>query len=321
MLSFREKIRSCGDYFISKRSPHDGGWALNIEKVFQVSSIVNTAEALFTIRAANLALNDASQTIEFLKDAIQEHPKTRGNNLRYYVYGLLGLLYAGVDRTDSFVIETARIVEQRIIDGIGWAEHRADEDIRTWQTFLGLWVLNEIFGKTYVVANYQKCTNNIRKLGQENNYTWGWELAMAARPSLAGTSFMLNILSLLFPDEPGLNRVQNNVIEMLDNALDKEKYLEVEAISGTDWNHYSYCWALRAIHLCPVSLNEKGAGVTLKALKYINSLFDGRGFREPTGAICNTRSVFNNVMGIDSIIAGFDPGLYFLLEDISKQKK
>jgi hypothetical protein len=320
MISFRKKIKTSSDYLISKRSPHDGGWALNIEKVFQVSSIVNTAEALSIIHMANLTLNDTSQTVEFLKDAIQDHPKTRGNNLRYYIYGLLGLLYAGIDRTDSFMIETARTVEQRIINGLGWAEHQADEDVRTWQTSLGLWVLTEIFGKEYVLANYQKCINHIRKLGKESDYTWGWELTSGAQPSLAGTSCMLNILSMLFPDEPGLMHAQNNVIEMLNRALDKEQYLEVEAISGTDWNHYSYCWALRAIHLCPVSLDQKGYWVTLKALKYIDSLFDGRGFREPTGTICNTRSVFNNVMGINSVITGFDPALYFILEDIANEK-
>lgn len=321
LLNFKQKIRTAADFLISKQNPDDGGWGLNIEKGFQASSIVNTAESLFVInRAGKLHVSDSGKAIGFLKEAIVEHPKSRGNNLRYFTFGIWGLLEAGLETSDPFIISTIGEVENRlIISKHGWSEQLGDTETRIWATFQALWMIIKVYGADYVRIKYHKCFNDLINLGRKNQYKWGFN-SISQNQSLAATSYALILLSEVFPGTPDVAQSRKNVSEMLNSILDAKRPLEVEAIAGTDWNHYSYCWALKALHSAREQLDESIYLTSIRTLKYIDTLFYENGYIEPDKHILNVRSIFNNVLAIDGVIANFDPTDYLFLDEIAKNE-
>ncbi|MGK5558072.1 hypothetical protein ACSNOI_41360, partial [Actinomadura kijaniata] len=73
---------------------HDGGWGLTLTSV---SSIVNTAEVLAILHAADVAGTAARRGVEFLCGAVADHCRPRqaggrGENTRFVVFALQGLL-------------------------------------------------------------------------------------------------------------------------------------------------------------------------------------------------------------------------------------
>src|SRR6267142_5636014 len=153
-FSFRERMRIAAEYLISRRNPADGGWGLNIEKSFQGSSIVNTAESLFVINRAGCWISNPEKTTEYLRVSIREHPNSRGDYLRYLTFGLWGLLEAGLPVSDPSVVDVARQIESRIVGHSGWGELQNDADVRIWPTFQSLWMLGRVFGREYVTNKY-----------------------------------------------------------------------------------------------------------------------------------------------------------------------
>jgi hypothetical protein len=319
LSNFKQKIRTAADFLISKQNPEDGGWGLNIEKGFQASSVVNTAEALFVINRANrLHVSDTVKAIDFLKEAIVHHPKSRGNNLRYFTFGIWGLLEAGVESSNPFIISTIREVESRlIVSSNGWSEQPEDTETRIWATFQALWIIIKVYGADYARTKYYKCFNELIKLGRKNQYKWGFNNT-TQNYSLAATSYALILLSEVFPGTPDVAQTRKNVSEMLNLTLDEKRPLEVEAIAGTDWNHYSYCWALKALHSAREPLDELVFLTSIRTLKYVDTLFHESGYVEPDKHILNVRSIFNNVLALDGVITNFDPTDYLFLDEMSK---
>jgi hypothetical protein len=314
-LTFKDKIRAAASFLISRRNPIDGGWGLNIEKGFQASSIVNTTESLFVINKAGYELDDLEKTIDFLKNSLTDHPISRGDNLRYLTFGLWGLLIAGLDSSDALVSSVAEKIEKRIIDDQGWTESIEDQEVRIWPTFQSFWVLTKTHGRDYVTAKYYKCLAKLISSGRSNSYRWGF--TGTKDTSLAATAYVLILLTTLYPDTSDTLQTHVSVIEMLSTALEKNRFLEIEPVAGTDWHHYSYCWALKAIHMSGLPLDERSYLVSLKVLSHIDKLFcDGRGYCEPEKLICNVRSNFNNVLALDAVIENFDPSQYFAFEQM-----
>lgn len=308
-------MKIAAEYLISRRNPDDGGWGLNIEKGFQGSSIVNTTESLFVINRAELRINDLENTVRYLKDSIREHPIRRGDNLRYLTFGLWGLLEAGLAPNDPLVIEVAKQIESRFVSNQGWSELKDDEDIRIWPTFQSLWMLTRVFGREYVTNRYYTCLANLLNTGRRNQHRWGFSEKESA--SLAATSYVLILLAALYPGTPDILQTRQSVLEMFSRALTSNLAIEVEAVAGTDWHHYSYSWGLKAIHCVGAPLDQNAYSITLRALAYVNTLFlEGRGFSEPGKPVCNVRSNFNCVLAIDAVIRGFDPSDYFYLEQV-----
>lgn len=314
-LSFREQMKTAADYLISRRHPVDGGWGLNIEKGFQASSIVNTAESLFVINRARCAVGDLDKSVQYLKDGIRGHPSSRGDNLRYLTFGLWGLLEAGLKPTDPFIIGLAKQIEGRVIGDLGWSELGSDDDARIWPTFQSLWMLTRVFGRDYVTTKYYSCLKNLLNAGRSNLHRWGF--SESESPSLAATSYVLILLSELYPGSPEILQTREGVLNMLSLSLTNNQPVEVEAVAGTDWHHYSYSWALKAIHSADAPLDQPTFSITLRTLTYVKSLFrDGRGYSEPGKPVCNVRSNFNCVLAVDAVIESFDPSNYSYLEQL-----
>lgn len=317
---FKGQIEASADYLISRRDPDNYGWGLNIVSGHQASSIVNTTEALFVINKASRKINNLDKTIEFLKHAIKKHPKERGNNLRYLTFGVWGLLEAGLEHSDPFILEIVKEIEDRIIEGIGWSNNYDDRNIRLWPTFQSLWIISKIFGAERITTKYQKCLTHLLTLGRTNSYRWG--SAAGEKESLASTSYALILLAISYPESPDTIETHKSVVNMLTDAMDKNKPLEVEPIAGTDWHHYAYCWALKSLYSSPCSLFDIDTiKITAKVLEYIATLFrEGCGYVEPGKQICNVRSIFNNVLAIEAVNQNFDPLNYIHLERLLKQE-
>jgi hypothetical protein len=318
--SYKEKVATSADFLLSRRNPNDGGWGLNIEKGYQASSIVNTAEALYVINRAGKKVPDISSTLGFLVDAIDRHHlhSQRGDNLRFLTYGLLGLLEANLAPDDDVVRKTANTIESRYIADIGWGEQPGD-DVRIWPTFQSLWLLIRVFGVEYVERRYRKALERLVETARSNNYRLGF--VGINGQDLAPTAYLLLLCEMIYPKTPHVGALHKEVLYMLNAATMRCEMLEVEPIHGTDWHHYSYCWALKALHAGHERVSETVHNATLSTLRYINTLFrEGCGFKEPGKNICNVRSIFNNVLAIDAVVQSFDPGDYFMVEQYSKKE-
>jgi hypothetical protein len=314
-LNFRNKINISADFLLSRRNPSDGGWGMNIEKGFQASSIVNTTESLFVISRAGYQIDDIEKTIQFLKNGITEHTVSRGDNLRYLTFGLWGLLISGLDPSDPFVKAVAESIEKRIIGNWGWSESADDQEIHVWPTFQSLRVLNEVYGCDYITTKYSKCLAHLLSVGRRRSYKWGFTATNDL--SLAATAYVLILLATFYPGTSDALQTRISVLEMLSKALANNHPLEVESMAGTDWHHYSYCWALKAIHSTKVSLDENAFLLTLQVLKYIDNLFcDGRGYCKPGTPICTVPSNYNHVLALDAVIESFDPSQYFSFQQM-----
>lgn len=314
-LNFKDKIRASADFLLSRRSPVDGGWGLNIEKGFQASSIVNTAESLFVINSAGYNIDDLEKTRQFLKNGIAEHTISRGDNLRYLTFGVWGLLMSGLRPSDAFVRSVAEKIERRLIGNLGWSESLDDQEVHVWPTFQSLWVLNQIYGGDYITTKYSKCLANLLLVGRRRSYKWGFTATKDV--SLAATAYVLVLLANLYPGTSDAVQTRISVLEMLAKALADNRPLEIESMAGTDWHHYSYCWALKAIHSMRLPLDDSTFLLTLQVLNYIDSLFcEGRGYCKPGTPVCNVPSNYNHVLALDAVIENFDPSQYFSFQQM-----
>lgn len=310
-MLFSEQIARAGALLIEHRNPYDGGWGLRLTAHIQaVSSLVNTMEALYVLNRAQLQLNDVDRTVEFIRTGIKTHPDTRGDNLRYYVYGVLGLLECGIGLDDDLIQETATRIAQRAITNTGWAEHSEDKDARAWQTYLALSTLAAVWGPRYVAERYQGIIANLVSIGVDNQGCWGWALPHFREASLVTTAYISQLLSTVVPTEPLIQVAHQSIVNMLDANISKNEWLETEVIAGAFWHHYSFCWALRALHQEAKRIDAFTLRTTSKVLEKIASSFDGAGFQEVNGAEPTVRSIYNCVAAIVSTIASFDPHFY-----------
>jgi hypothetical protein len=304
--SFREQLVAAATYVAARRNPSDGGWGLNIESEHQASSIVNTAEAIFTIRRGRVSLEQPEKTVNFLKKAISEHPGTRGDRLRYLTFGVMGLLEAGLPTTDQVVATTVQRIEERIANTkLGWSDGKSETQVRIWPTFLSLASIKSVLGLDRL-RTYTACISHLIDTGKRNGYRWGF--GDEPGESLAATSYVSIILSCLYPGAPETRYAYKSVQALLEGALDAHRPMEIESIPGTDWHHYSYCWALKALATNPALFERPTYHLISRVLQFISSLFvRDKGYQEPGKNICNVRSIYNNVVAVSAVIEGFDP--------------
>lgn len=313
---YRRRMRVAADFLASRRNPDDAAWGLNVEDEYQGSSIVNTAEALFVINRAGRreALEGIGDTQAYLRAAVDEHRVERGDRLRYIAFGVLGLLEAGVPRDDPQIIKLAGELDDRCIDGIGWAERPSQTEPRLWQTIITLWVLAAVRGTDPVLAKYSACLETIRSLGERNGWQWGRTLDEPGN-TLADTAYGVFVVSLFYPDARWIVEARQVLAKKLTTALEQDRTVEIESIAGTDWRHYGFSWAVKALHTGNEVLDEMSFLATLATLRYVDSLWEERrGWREPSTPICNVRSTFNCALAIDAILTRFDPSFYFGFE-------
>ena len=319
ILTYRRKITTTADFLLQRRNPQDGGWPLNIEAGLGVSSIVNTAEALFVISQASRKINGIDLTRDYLLKAVARHTKTRGNHLRYLSYGIQGLLDTGMSSDNPSIIALAQLIESRFVPDRGWSEDPST-NVRLWSTFHAMNALCCVYGQEYIERKYGKVVSALLDHVRNNQYRAAFD---GNKPSLAATSYVCILADMVFPGTPHVEALYATILDLFNEALQQRELMEVEAVPGTDWHHYSFCWALRACYRCqngPIS--QELFDVTVRVLSYIDSLYrEGRGFVEPGKDFPNVRSNYNVVLGLDAIIKGFDPINYHILTPVAATER
>lgn len=307
-------METAADFLLSRRNAQNGSWPLNIEEGLGAPSIVNTMEALYVINRAGRTLPDPECTQSYLKQAVADHIASRGDRLRYITFALVGLLEAGVQRDDPLVMGLAGEIEGRYVQDEGWKED-PEGRVRLWSTFHALSALARIHDAAYLESRYQKLVSRLIREARRSGNSIGFD--GKAGVSLAATAYLKILTCLVWPDAPDIPGLKSSLLRMMEQALASREVMEVEAIPGTDWHHYSYCWGVKACHSGPEVIDEHTYRVTIETLRFVDTLFrDGRGFLEPGKDICNVRSNYNNVVALDSIMNGFDPGDYIVLAAI-----
>jgi hypothetical protein len=306
--NFRGQLSAAAAYLESRCNPTDGGWGLNIERDFQESSIVNTAEAVFVINRGSLQQRDHTKARKFLEQAVCEHPEKRGRRMRYYTFGVFGLLECGASpSSDGIATCIAAIVKRFDRDQLGCTESDSETQFRLWPTFQALSALASVRGVDSVRNDYTRCIEHLIDLGKQTNFRWGFGEGDAQ--SLGATAYASILLSMLYPTAPEAAAAYSNVQDLLGSTLQQGTLaLEVESLPGTDWHHYSYCWAVKAL-LSNVSLmGHETLRLVSRVLAMIALGFiPGKGYAEPGKGICNVRSIYNNVAAVSAVIAAFDP--------------
>lgn len=312
-LLFKEQIAVASSYLSSRQNPKDGGWGLNIERPYQSSSIVNTAEALYTLRRAPSMIANISSAIDYLRAAVHEHPAKRGDNVRYYTFGAMGLVEAGCPSMDpDLQFCVAAIHERYAADQRGWPETPGEANTRLWSTFTCLSVLASALGKDAVRTQYEPAMAQLINLGKASDFRWSFS-PEDKTVSLAATAYASILLSMLYPGAPETTRAYDSVQCLLDVFLTTGQMIEVESIPGTDWHHYSLCWALKALADSPALFERKTYRLLSSILQHLASSFiPEKGFLEPGKQLCNVRSIYNNVVALHAVVERFDP--YWLVD-------
>lgn len=314
----RRQMVAAASYLLDKQNPKSGGWGLNTVGGLQTATIVNTTEALFSIKRAGLRPYDPERLIKFYRWSIEHHPVERGDRIRYFTHTVWGLLEFGLPPTDPFVVATAEKIEARCVDSLGWPENANEKTITIWPTFLSLWNLGKVFGYDYIYKKYHSSFEYLLNGASEHNYQWG--LLLDTQFSLAATSYLLMLLTSFQLDQSLIVKVKRSVLRMLNRSIAAKAYIDDLAIPGANWHHYSYCWSLKALHSIQDQIDEETHEVTLKVLKYISEelFLEEGGFREPdidylsdfqnnaVRRVCNVSSNFNNILAIDAAVS--NPG-------------
>lgn len=297
--SLRSIIRECAQVLLHRRNPVDGGWGLNISRGHQASSIVNTAESLFVLRAASVGFHDMEASLEFISKNIFKHAKDprRHDNIRYLSFGVLGLLWGEYSPKHSLIKEATRKIRSRFKEG--WDE-LVDEPVSMWSSFFALWALGETRGWQTIAKEYASFLRSLRASLHQGTKTP--ILTIENSPSLAKVSYATIVVALAL----GLDAAAEGrelVASLLEEALRENKAIEVEAVPGTDWHHYSLCWAVKALLGSRTSNDDSHYILCQRAISYIlHSWREGKGFVEPDSGVINVRSIFNACIALDAYL-------------------
>lgn len=193
----------------------DGGWGLTLTSV---SSIVNTAEALAVLRAADVAGKPVRDALSFLVGAVKEHclPRQkggRGENTRFVCFALGGLasypqFFAQPGIADAAAWCVDWLSAHQV--GQGWPEVAGIDDVSLHQTarsVLALASLRKVLtdlGPGFALADGTDTSALLDRVGpliahgvqgllyhRRNSGAWGWRTYVDTAPSPSKTALCL----------------------------------------------------------------------------------------------------------------------------------
>jgi prenyltransferase beta subunit len=288
-VKYTEQVKLAVAWLSSTRNP-DSGWGLNPG---QASSIVNTAEALYVLSKARSLPLDVDKSIKFLRAAVANHPSSRGPFIRYFAFGILGLLAAGVARTDSSIQECAEALRQKQVSSRGWSQTSNDQSSRVFPTFLALWTLQMVEEQPS-----QQTMNGLNWLLtiQKEDGGWGFTDDPNERSNATCTAYAIIVLRTLYATD---QRVQLGKQWLLAHALEwLHSPIIGESVGGTDWYHCNPVWASIAL----LELGESVLSPTMRTtIAYFQQLFDAQvgGWRQSLHHVVNVRSVYWAVLALE----------------------
>jgi prenyltransferase beta subunit len=290
-MKYIEQLQLAAAWLNSVRNS-DGGWGLNPG---QASSIVNTAEALYVLNKAQRLPSDVEKTIRFLRNAIIEHPVSRGPFLRYFAFGIFGLLVAGVPQSDPLVQKCAEFLRQSQISSKGWPHQLNDQSPRVFPTFLALWALqmveDEPSQQTLSALNWLLTI-------QKKDGGWGFTDDPNERSNAVCTAYALIVLRKLYITDSRVQKGKQWLIRHFPNWL--EDPILGESIGGTDWYHCNPVWA--SIALCELGESVLSPPI-FGTISYFQRLFDSQigSWRQSSSHVVNVRSTFWAVLALETI--------------------
>jgi hypothetical protein len=214
-LAAYEKRLAVASRTLLEHQGFDGGWGLTLSSV---SSVVNTSEVLFVLRAAGIAGAPVRDALGFLSGAVREHCRPRqkggrGEHTRFVCYGLTGLMYFPQFSILPEVAETAAWcvdwLERHQVEQ-GWPEVAGVDDMSLHQTALAVRSLASLrrtltdLGPELDLANGITTSALLKRVEplirhglagllyhRRSSGAWGWRTYVDTAPSPSKTALAL----------------------------------------------------------------------------------------------------------------------------------
>ncbi|MEO5927653.1 MAG: hypothetical protein ABIO72_03040 [Patescibacteria group bacterium] len=284
----------------------DGGWPLEINPPpLGQSSIVNTAEAAMVLSVTGRPLASDDPAVGFLRKAVIDHRKQRGDVTRFLSFAILGLRACGLGASDPSVVSIATELRNRYdVAQRGWGE-RQGAAVSLFSTYYALEALRR--SELDAAEAIHGSVDAARTMLQDSNYRA--PLNSLVGGSLVGTAYAALILSFGSPSGTESLRLQESLRELLAECCRTGAYIFLEPQPNATWHHYALALGLRA--LARVSKTGHSSPLTLKYLGMaLAAVLDTRGpvdgvFREHHPnlrmVVINVRSIYNYTTAIGEL--------------------
>jgi len=238
------------------------------------TTVVTTAEAIFVLsRGPHGEEYDLSQCSDVFRKLIEK--TERPDRVRYYAYGISGLLDLGVPENDPLIRKCIqRIAELQREDG-AWS-HDRDWPSSTFATTLALRAVR-IDG-----IDADRLAVGLGWLVEAANRDGGWGKERGTPSTPAHTAHALNVLlTSPYRDHP---TTRGGLLWLLARSRLWSTITREEIAGSPSWKHYSYGWIAEVLPLTVAFLEEmslSSEGFIAEILRFVELFGDGSGgFRE-----------------------------------------
>lgn len=236
-MGYSESLRGSADWLCKIQRKNDGGWGLNPG---QVSSLVNTAEALFVLSKATCQDDVVLRGLSFIERFTFEHVQTRGPRTRYVAFPLLVVGHCFPAWNVEFrqrLIEW--LIDARNTDG-GWGVEARDNSSDLFSTYVAMTAL----GACKIDFDSTATARWILSRASSRGWTLRDRATAGENPPLSYVATAYAILALAAARELHHEAVQRGKEILLQ--IDHWGH-EDETISGTVWRHCTYTHVLQAL--------------------------------------------------------------------------
>lgn len=302
-MAYHVNITKAAEWLIAIQNK-DGGWGLTRG---QVSSLVNTAEALYVLSCAGLNESDAAANgLRFLRDNFDNHLVYRGNRTRFGAFPLsvIATRYPNFDH--RFQKKLYKWVSSTVSDNGGWpSEVGGASDI--YSTYLCVLAIYS-FDKTSVLLSGAK----IWILAQANSR--GWCLDDTGAAPLSATAYALVALHTLG------ETTHDTVARALETLKGVNHWGDEEApLSGTLWKHSTHSNILTALALYSEDIFNSQIA---EGIRYSNKLICSQGGWMENDSMLDNRTVrsqYWSAIYSEILQKRFDPSKFILRIDGERQ--
>ena len=298
--TYQEQLQLAADWLSRGRSSEDGGWGLNSG---QASSIVNTAEALYVLAKAKrlTSIPEIDKTVGFLRNAVHDHPTQRGNFVRYFVFGIIGLSTLGVDVDDADIQYCRDNLYDAQNNGQWWSQDLTRSFPNVFATCQALWALSMV--ERSPSLNALGAMSWLLSIAKPDG-GWGFSDDPGAPSNAACTSYAITSLAGHFRRDPKVIAGRDWLVRNSEKW--KRDPLLGEILPGTDWTHCLPAWVPGAL----ISVNEPLSNPVFRnCVAHFESVWDPRegSWKVRPSHVPTVGSTFWAVVGLDAIRDALDP--------------